>query len=282
MLFLSILPNVLYQELTGKSGEWLFIAKIALLTLLLWVTFFWAPAHKLRDFFLVFTALYLVEESFFRLGLWDQWQVWFSRQDFVANMLGSQLLRLGTGLAMLAAMLGLGFKRRDFFFSRGQLDAPSSRMPIFGFSEASTWKRLGAALTLYIGLSMLAMLWIFSRPGLPAFQAIGPLLPWILLFAATNAFGEEMLYRSALLAPTHKVLGGEQAILLTATFFGIGHYYGVPYGITGVLLAGFFGWVLGRAMLETRGFFWPWMIHMATDVVIFSFLAMGAVTAGGL
>jgi membrane protease YdiL (CAAX protease family) len=107
-------------------------------------------------------------------------------------------------------------------------------------------------------------------------------LPWILLFAATNAFGEEMLYRSALLAPTHKVLGGEQAILLTATFFGIGHYYGVPYGITGVLLAGFFGWVLGWAMLETRGFFWPWMIHMVTDVVIFSFIAMGAVTAGGL
>jgi len=34
------------------------------------------------------------------------------------------------------------------------------------------------------------------------------------------------------------------------------------------------GWILGKAMLETRGFFWTWWIHFLSDVAIFSFLTM--------
>jgi hypothetical protein len=44
----------------------------------------------------------------------------------------------------------------------------------------------------------------------------------------------------------------------------------------------FLGWMLGKAMLETRGFFWAWFIHFWQDVAIFSFMAIGAVTAGGM
>lgn len=72
-----------------------------------------------------------------------------------------------------------------------------------------------------------------------------------------------------------------QTLFLTAAFFGLAHYYGVPYGIIGVVMSTFLGWMEGKAMLETRGFFWAWFIHFWQDVSIFSFLAMGAVTAGG-
>jgi len=41
------------------------------------------------------------------------------------------------------------------------------------------------------------------------------------------------------------------------------------------------GWLLGKSMLETRGFFWPWLIHVCLDTIIFSFMAIGAVTPGG-
>ncbi|HSS97421.1 MAG TPA: CPBP family glutamic-type intramembrane protease, partial [Terriglobales bacterium] len=63
--------------------------------------------------------------------------------------------------------------------------------------------------------------------------------------------------------------------LLTALFFGLAHFYGVPSGLLGVAATGFFGWLLARSMLETKGIFWPWVIHLMADMVIFSFLLMG-------
>jgi hypothetical protein len=71
------------------------------------------------------------------------------------------------------------------------------------------------------------------------------------------------------------------ALWNAALFFGIGHYFGVPYGVIGVVMATFLGWILGKAMLETRGLFWSWSIHFVQDVLIFSFMAAGSIAAGG-
>jgi hypothetical protein len=103
----------------------------------------------------------------------------------------------------------------------------------------------------------------------------------VLVLAAMNAFAEEMSYRAPQLAALRPGVGGQQALWMTAAFFGIGHFYGVPYGVVGVLMAGFLGWFLGKSMLETQGFFWPWFIHFLQDVAIFAFMAIGSVTAGG-
>jgi membrane protease YdiL (CAAX protease family) len=55
-----------------------------------------------------------------------------------------------------------------------------------------------------------------------------------------------------------------------AVFFGLGHWlYGSPPGFIGFLMVGFLAWLLGKAMLETRGFLWPWLIHFVPDAVIF-------------
>ena len=281
MLFLSVLPDVIYRELTGEANEWLLLGKLVLLTVLLWLSLFWEPARKLRRFYLVFIALLAADEMFSRLDQWDQWQLWFSGKGFAWGLLGVQVRRVGTGLALILALLGLGFRRPDFFLRVGELDAPAAPMPVFGFDRASSWRRLGRRLAIYIGLATLIVLWLLGRPSLEAFQRLLPLLPAILGLAAMNSFGEEIAFRAALLAPTHKVLGANHAILLSAGYFGISHYYGLPYGLIGVLLAAFFGWVLGRAMLESKGLFWPWLIHMVADVAIFSFMAMGALAPGG-
>jgi hypothetical protein len=68
---------------------------------------------------------------------------------------------------------------------------------------------------------------------------------------------------------------------MMAVLFGMAHYYGVPYGFPGVILSGFLGWILSKAMIETKGFFWAWFIHFCQDILIFSFIIMGAVTPGG-
>lgn len=62
----------------------------------------------------------------------------------------------------------------------------------------------------------------------------------------------------------------------------MGHYYGAPYGITGVLMAYFLGWFLGKSIIETKGIFWAWMIHFVQDFLIMLFLAFGTVTLGGV
>ena len=53
------------------------------------------------------------------------------------------------------------------------------------------------------------------------------------------------------------------------------------YGLAGVVLATFMGWFLGKAMLETRGFLWPWLLHLSQDLLIFWFVAAGSIVPGG-
>jgi hypothetical protein len=103
----------------------------------------------------------------------------------------------------------------------------------------------------------------------------------VLLAAALNAFNEEVTYKASFLSVLEGPVGPRQALYMVAAYFGIGHYYGVPYGIVGVLLASFLGWILAKSMQETRGLFWAWFIHFWQDVWIFSFMAIGAIIPGG-
>jgi len=67
----------------------------------------------------------------------------------------------------------------------------------------------------------------------------------------------------------HEIIGRTHTLLLTAVYFGLAHWlYGSPSGLLGFLMVGFLACVLAKAMLETEGFGWPWLIHFAPDVVI--------------
>ena len=136
-------------------------------------------------------------------------------------------------------------------------------------------------MTLFISLGTLAFLVIAGRPAPDIARRALPFLPMVLLAAALNAFSEEITYRASFLSVLEGPVGRRQALRLTAVYFGILHYYGVPYGVIGVVLAGLLGWILGKSMQETHGMFWGWFIHFWQDVWIFSFLAIGSITPGG-
>jgi hypothetical protein len=284
-LLLSILPDVLFQELTGAKPVWLYGAKLVLIALLLLASFFWDPARKLQRYFLVFLAIFLSERAWQAVADSSKWQSWFwsVQTGFLFRMFAIQLGRLAVALAMVAALFIIGFTRREFFFDFGDLNAPSPPMPVVGVDKPSNWRSLGLRLSFLAFLAMFVILALFSGNSfnLAFLSALLPAFPMVLLVAMMNSFSEEVTYRAALLAPVHKVLGAGQAVWLAAAFFGIGHFYGVPSGIVGVVATGFFGWILGRSMLETKGLFWPWFIHMWADVVIFSFLAIAAMQLGG-
>jgi hypothetical protein len=282
-LLFSALPNIIWQEFVGQSSVWFFWAKITLMALLIIVSFVWKAAQPLRRYLIVFWVLYLAGELLSWVGTTPQWQSWLAQlgDSFSTQMLDVQLRRLAVAFIMVGLLLLINYRRRDFFLVKGQLDAPAEPVRWLGIERPVSWARLGWILALCISSGLFVFLMIAGHPSLETLGRTLPLLPLVVLFAASNAFGEEMGYRAALLAPLYPVVGKQQAMLMMAAWFGLAHFYGVPYGIVGVIMAGFLGWLLSKSMLETKGFFWAWFIHLCQDVLAFAFIAIGSVTPGG-
>lgn len=281
-LLISLLPDILFKEITGAAPAWLFWTKIGLLGGCLALSLLWKPLRALWLFFVVLLLVHLlgwgVEKLLFNLNFLG----WFAGlPPFTRNLLAVQVPRAVTGGLIVLIMLALTGSFSCFFFVTGKLDAPAKPIP-FILTRPPAWNRLGPAIAAAMSLGLLVFVLVFGHaPSLGMLPAVLPLLPWVLLFAASNAFGEEMLYRASWLAALENPLGSTQALLITAVYFGIAHFYGVPYGLTGVLMAMLPGWLMGKAMLETRGFFWAWFIHICMDFAIFFFMAWGAIAPGG-
>ncbi len=282
-LAVSLLPDVLLQTVTGRIPAWMFPAKLALLGVMIVTGFFWRTARPLRVYSALFLVLYVAEYMRNRVTNAPRWREWFAGpgSGFTTHMLGEQVLRVGVAAIMIAVLLLLRYLPRDFFLVKGDLNAPAMPVRWLGIDKSVHWRRLGIISSLCISLGLLTFLMLAGRPPLAAINRTLPFLPMVLLLAAMNAFAEEVSFRCALLAPLLGAVGQRQAVLLTAAYFGIAHYYGVPYGIIGVVMSGFLGWYLGKSMVETKGLFWPWFIHFLQDVLVFSFMAIGAVTPGG-
>ncbi len=284
MLAVSPLLAILFKELTGSAPSWLLWFNIGGLALFAVVTFFLEKVRPLRSYALILLALFIVEEGVAKLTGSALWQGWFggTGAPFTSSMMGIQLGRLIVSLLMIGVLLLMRYRRSDFFLQMGNLKAPITPVPWLGFPKADPWTRFGGQFALYISLGTLVFLLIGG--GIPSgyvLLKLLPIFPFILLFATLNSFNEEMTYRASLLAGLEPVLGPQQAVLIAALFFGIGHYNGVPYGIIGVVMASFLGWMMGKAMVETRGFFWAWFIHFLQDVLIFTFMAIGSIVPGG-
>jgi membrane protease YdiL (CAAX protease family) len=144
-----------------------------------------------------------------------------------------------------------------------------------------TWRRRGPLIALALCAGLALFIVVLGGAPLSGLTRALPWMPFVILFAAMNAFGEEMNYRAPQLGALQGAVGPSQALLMTAAYFGIGHFYGVPYGVMGVVMSFVLGWILGRSMLETKGLFWAWFIHFCMDAVIFTFMAAGMVTPGG-
>jgi membrane protease YdiL (CAAX protease family) len=281
-LLVSLLPDILLNEFAGGAPAWLFWAKIGLLGGGLLISFLWSRLRALGLYFAVILSVYGlswgVDLAYHSLNF----AAWFAKApSFAQELFSVQVPRAITGGLLVLLMLALTGRFERFFFIPGKLDAPAAPIPLI-LTRPPSWRCLGPAIAAALPLGIGLFVFIFGQsPSREALQNVPPLLPFVLIFAASNAFGEEMLYRAPWLAALEKPLGPTQALLITAVYFGLAHFYGVPYGIPGVLMAFIPGWLMGKAMLETRGFFWAWLIHFAMDAVIFFFMALGAVTPGG-
>lgn len=278
-LAVSTLPTILWNQFGGGAPAWLLPAKLVLLLLALAVTFTGA-LHALRPYLLILLVLFVADAIFTRVGATAFWQTLFPpTAGFGISMLGVQLLRFAVALVMIAALFVLKHRRENFFLTRGKVNAPAAAIPMI-MSRPTTWKTLGPVLALCVSGGTLVFLLLAGQNTSSLLQVL-PLLPIVLLLAAMNAFSEEINYRASFLSTITDAVGMRHALLLTAAFFGLGHYYGVPYGVLGVAMAGVLGWLLGKSMLETKGMARAWLIHFLQDVLIFAFMALGSVVPGG-
>jgi hypothetical protein len=282
ILFISSLPAIVSNEILHIQAPWLFWAQVGVLVVGMALSLFVQALRPLRLFFAVFLTLYLAQWGVSELALRTQApRIFVSSNPFASTMAFEQVQRFVVALVMLGTCWLLFQRRTAFFFAVGDLKAPAAPIPFVGMTRPSQWRRLGPILALCLAGGLATFVIIAGGAPLANLSGALPSLPFILLFAAMNAFSEEMNYRAPQLGALTPAVGGPQALLMTAAYFGISHFYGVPYGVLGVLMAGLLGWLLGRSMLETKGMFWAWAIHFVMDVVIFTFMAAGSVTPGG-
>jgi uncharacterized protein len=284
LLLASGLPRIILQEVFGYEVSFkvssLFVAVVIIMGLML--TLIWRDVRGLRQFFILFLVLVVIEWIIFGvIAELPVYKMWLSNPSFNINMLANQSLRLMVTLAIIATLFVMKKQQDEFFLIKGDTNAEAEPVPWLGIKPGERWNQLGRNFAVILSLGTLAFLVIAGRPPLNIAIRALPYLPFVLIAAVLNAFNEEMTYKASFLSVLENVVGKPQALVLMAAYFGIGHFYGIPYGVIGVLMAGFLGWFLGKAMLETRGLFWAWLIHFVQDVLIFAFLAIGSITPGG-
>ncbi len=278
-ILISTVPDILWTALGAGDVTPLTWAKMSLLLGLALVSAVWTPLRPLRNYFIAMLAFFTLFQVIQRVDFtWPALQNLLGGSVFDERMQAEQTGKLVVSLGMVVVLLLLGLRRRDFFLTRGNLRAPITPVRLLGFPKAEPWPSFGLQWALYIAIALGVMQYLALRPSVATMAMILPLLPSILFYAALNAFNEEVTYRAPMIATLEPVSGSKQALWMSASFFGIAHYFGTPGGILGALASIFMGWILGKAMIETRGLFWAWWIHFLSDVVIFAFLTMALIS----
>lgn len=274
-ILISALPDIVWVTLTGGMPSGLAFVKMGFLLLMALVATIWSPLRSLRNFFIVMLAFFGFSELRLQVDFSiPALQALFGSNVFDLRMQAEQTGKLAVSLAVIATLLVLGYKRRDFFLTLGNLRAPIEPVPLLGFPKPDPWPVFGLQWGVYIAVALGIVQFLSLRPSGELMLKLVPVLPSILFYAALNAFNEEITYRAPMLATLEPVTGSKQVLWMSAYFFGIAHYFGIPGGILGGIASIFMGWILGKAMLETRGLFWAWWIHFLSDIVIFTFMVV--------
>ncbi len=277
VLAISDLPEVVWSGLARHPPPDLFWAKVAVLAVTAGVALVWRQLRRLLPFALVFLVFYLALAARDWLGaaaLWKQ-GLGLPTPSFAVSYLEFHLRDLAVAAVVIVALWVLKRRRAEFFLRIGELDAAIEPVRWLGIGSGESWRVFGWIFAAAAGLVTLIVVTLSIKPAPEALLNTMPFLPVVLLLAAVNAFCEEIYFRATLLSTLPAVVGKEQALLLNAVFFGLQHYlHGSPPGVIGFLMTGFLGWLMGKAMLETRGLFWPWLIHFVPDVFIFASYAL--------
>lgn len=191
------------------------------------------------------------------------------RQGNLALYFVYQGAALTVAVAAIAAIRMLKRERLSYL-QVGSFDAPGQAIPLLGVQRGESWRITGTIFAFIVTLATAAFLY-FGRPaGLPDSPGSWATAALVSLpLALSNAFVEETVTRWTLA----EGMAGPYARFApwaSAVIFGSVHYFGIPGGPIGMLMAGFLGWLLSRAIQDTRGMGWAVLIHVCLDLLIFT------------
>jgi uncharacterized protein len=137
----------------------------------------------------------------------------------------------------------------------------------------------GSLVVVVVSSAALVAWYRVVQPDIAAFTRFIPQwpLPLVLLgglgFAILNGVVEEVVFRgivwdgAAAFIPVPWVL-----VIVQAVFFGTAHFWGVPSGVVGAVLATIYGIMLGVIRKRAGGILMVTVTHVFADIVIFCIL----------
>ena len=275
VLLVSSLSDILWFELTGAVPVWLFWLKLGLLSGLILLSWLWNPIQALRPFFIM--LLGIMSLMWVKTWLLDSsaWMAWQNGQSFTAVTLTAQLVEAGVALLLIGLLFLLRKRRQRFFLVIGDMNAKVEPIKWSGQKSPSPLWSFGLVFTLVVIVGQFFMFILPLSPASDTLRQLMPLIPVILLLAASNGVTEEIIYRAAPISPVYEVVGKANAIWMAAILFGLSHYIGgSPAAIPGFLITAILGWFFGKCMLDSQGFFWPWLFHSLQDILPFTLMAL--------
>jgi len=278
LLAVSDLPQIVFHHLDAEPPAWLGAAKLAV-PALVWAAS-WARRElaPLRPFAAVMTVFLAALRASAALGAAPGWRALWAgaERSFTFGFLELYARDVGVALAVAIALWWVsGRSRRAAFLCRGDLGAAVEPIRWLGIRAGERWSRFVWIFGGVAAVAVAAVALPSLRPTAGELGRAAPLLPAGLVFAAINALDEEIYFRLALLATLPAAVGRGQAQAMNVVLFGLAHYLaGAPAGIPGALMTGFLAFLMGRAVLETRGLLGAWIIHVLPDAVIFATYAI--------
>lgn len=272
-LVISRLPEIVLREGLGLSTPWLPLSTVAIAALLWLGARMARPLAPLSGYFAVMTAVSALLAALPVLFESPTWAQLTPPSAGPMVVLLSERLVLGAiGLAFVILLILVGGRAEAEYF-RLRSSASSTAEAL---GETRNWSVAGlVAIVMLVALTALAM--APSFPSKVDLGAAAPFLVMAVLAAALNSFWEEAVFRAAPLGRLAPAIGAGPAIILLATWFGLGHFYGgAPSGPIGAVMVTLVGVVLGRAMADTRALAWPWAIHFSIDLTIYTVIALAA------
>jgi len=137
---------------------------------------------------------------------------------------------------------------------------------------------LGGAVIVVSAVSLIIWYRLFD-PDIAEFTAFLPRAPGVVLptaglaFSLVNALVEECIYRGILWEGLQDITRSWKATLIVhALIFGVAHWWGVPNGVVGVVMAVIYGLMMGIVRHISGGLLLPIVVHVFADLVIFTLI----------
>lgn len=154
------------------------------------------------------------------------------------------------------------------FFRVGNVNAHITRIDWLGVTGNETWLEIAESIGLFISIGTGIFMFFQLKKEAVDYRFFWFSLLWSIPFSIANAFTEEAIFRIGIVSPLSGLLALPVIFLISAAMFGIPHYFGMPSGIIGAIMAGFLGWLLAISIADTQGLLIAWAIHFVQDVII--------------